>query len=262
MRLNAPKTKGMRMYTEVDGVKIRYITEGEGENVLLLHGWGGKLESFQPVFNALKQDFKVTAIDFPAHGESEEPPIPWDVDDFADFTVKLMGGLGIEKCHVAAHSFGGRVAIAMSTKHPELFGKLVLTGAAGLLPEPTAKSKLRKVAYNIFIKVANENMKDALRDRFSSADYKALASKKMKQTFVKVIGQDLRGRLPLIKSSTLLVWGSDDFETPLGYGQIMEKEIPDAGLVVFEGCGHYAYLERVGDFNKIVRHFLLPASAK
>lgn len=243
------------MHTEIDGLKVRYFTEGEGENLVLLHGWGGKVESFRPIFEALKKDFRVTVIDFPAHGESDKPKSDWDVDDYASFTIKLLQELEVFPCHVVAHSFGGRVAIVMAAKQPELFKKLVMTGAAGLLPRPTLKSRIRKSVYNVFMKLASQGLKDRLRDRFSSSDYKAL-SPDMKKTFVKVINQDLRPRLGQVKSPTLLIWGSNDQDTPLHYGQTMAEEIPDAGLVVFEGCGHFAYLERQGDFIKITRHFL------
>ena len=78
----------------------------------------------------------------------------------------------------------------------------------------------------------------------------------MRQTFNRVIGQDLTDKLPAIKASTLLVWGADDTETPLWMGQTMEKLIPDAGLVVWPGCGHFAYLDRYADFKKVAETFL------
>jgi len=244
------------MFITVDGVKIRYQMLGEGEDVLVLHGWGGKWESVAPIVNALCGDFRVTAIDFPAHGESGIPTGVWGVDEFADHTLKLIDALGIKKCHVVAHSFGVRVTIRMAAGRPELFGKLVFTGGAGLLPPQTLKSKIRGVAYNIFNSFATEELKDKLRDYFSSADYRALPTKQLKQIFVKVVNHDLREYLPKIQSPTLLIWGREDTATPLRDGQIMEKEIPNAGLVVFDGCGHFAYLERSADFNKITHHFL------
>jgi len=243
------------MVTQIDGIRARYETEGGGKDVVLLHGWGGRIESMRPVFDALKTGYRVTAVDFPAHGESGAIQGVWGVDEFADFTVKLLDKLKVFPCHVVAHSFGGRVALLAASQRPELFGKLVLTGCAGLLPKPTVKARLRRTAYAVFSRVANDALKNKLRDKFSSRDYKAL-SPGMKKTFVKVINQDLRGCLPQIRSSTLLIWGSEDQETPLSFGRIMEKEIPDAGLVVFEGAGHFAYLERAADFNRIVSHFL------
>ena len=67
----------------------------------------------------------------------------------------------------------------------------------------------------------------------------------MRPTFNRVIAQDLRGVLPRIKASTLLIWGTEDRDTPLWMGEVMAKEIPDAALVRLEGCGHFAYLGKV-----------------
>lgn len=78
----------------------------------------------------------------------------------------------------------------------------------------------------------------------------------MRKTFVKVISQDLRSCLKNIKASTLLVFGENDQDTPLWQGQIMEKEIPDAGLVVFEGDDHFAYLRQWPRFTQVVKAFL------
>ena len=79
----------------------------------------------------------------------------------------------------------------------------------------------------------------------------------MRQTFNKVISLDLTDRLEKIKAPTLLYWGAQDTETPLWMGQLMEEKIPDAGLVVEEGCGHFAYLEQNAKFLRIARSFLL-----
>ena len=78
----------------------------------------------------------------------------------------------------------------------------------------------------------------------------------MKKTFVKVVSEDLSPLLPRIQASTLLVWGEKDTETPLWMGQKMEKDIPDAGLVIFEGDDHFAYLHQWSRFVAIVRTFL------
>jgi pimeloyl-ACP methyl ester carboxylesterase len=88
-----------------------------------------------------------------------------------------------------------------------------------------------------------------------SKDYRALSGV-MRRTFVKVVNQDLRPVLRRISSPTLLVWGRDDTETPLYMGELMEKEIPDAGLVVLDGAGHFSYLDRFDRFTLILRSFL------
>ena len=78
----------------------------------------------------------------------------------------------------------------------------------------------------------------------------------MRKTFVKVINQDLLGLYEKFQPSTLLIWGSDDTETPLWMGQEMAKRIPDAGLVTLEGGSHFAYLEQIDSFTRIARQFL------
>jgi len=99
-----------------------------------------------------------------------------------------------------------------------------------------------------------------LRNRFGSQDYAKLDGV-MRETFVKVISQDLTPLLESIQAPTLLVWGRDDTETPLWMGEQMERSIPDAGLVVFEGRGHYAFLEEWKRFFLIAKQFLLEGTA-
>ena len=96
---------------------------------------------------------------------------------------------------------------------------------------------------------------EKLRKKYGSADYNALDAD-MRKTFVKVISEDLRPLLPKIHASTLLVWGEKDTATPLWMGQAMEREIPDAGLVLFENDDHFAYLHQWPRFVAVVRAFL------
>lgn len=78
----------------------------------------------------------------------------------------------------------------------------------------------------------------------------------MRAILSKVVNEDLTDRLPLIKVPTLLVWGENDTATPLRDAKIMEREIPDAGLVVFPGCGHYSFLENPRQFAAVLRSFI------
>jgi pimeloyl-ACP methyl ester carboxylesterase len=72
---------------------------------------------------------------------------------------------------------------------------------------------------------------------------------------VKVVNEDIGYMLGRVRASTLLVWGSEDDAVPLAHARTMESLIPDAGLVVFEGAGHFAYLDEPDRFCAIVRHF-------
>ena len=88
-----------------------------------------------------------------------------------------------------------------------------------------------------------------------SEDYKN-ANETMKEVFKNVINEDLTQYLPNIKSPTLLIWGDKDMETPIEDGRKMESLIPDSGLVVINGAGHFSYLENCGYFLVVVKKFL------
>lgn len=253
------------MYAEIDGIRVHYEMAGEGVPVLLLHGWGCSTKTMEPLLNFLSNGYKAVSIDFPGHGETDEPPEPWSVTEYAHLTRKLIETLGIAPCHVIAHSFGCRVAIYMASEWPELFGKLLLTGAAGLIPKRTIKYYVKVYTYKLGKRLAKIRILDRLlriserQKNAGSADYRAL-SDNMKGTFVRVVNQNLFDRLKRVRSETLLVWGSEDAETPLYFGKTMEREIPDSALVIFEGSGHYAFLEQFPRFCAVCKYFLEGAS--
>ena len=253
---------------EIMGVRSAYQIWGEnGSPVLLLHGWGCRGQMMAGVALALAEEHRVMAVDFPGFGESGRPPEPWGVPEYAAWLRELMKETGFTGAAAIGHSFGCRVAAWAQSEWPETFAKMVMTGAAGLRAEPDENAKKRAEAYrkkrriaeNIkkigFLKGIGEKAEEALRQRYGSADYNAL-DPEMRKTFVKVVNLDLRDRYPKIGVPTLLIWGENDTETPLWMGQEMEKLIPDAGLVLFEGGSHFAYLEQAARFNLIVQNFL------
>ena len=96
---------------------------------------------------------------------------------------------------------------------------------------------------------------DAMRARAGSSDY-AGASRMMRAILSKVVNEDLTDRLALIKVPTLLVWGENDTATPLRDAKLMNRLIPDSGLVSFPGCGHYSFLDNPVQFRAVLQSFL------
>jgi pimeloyl-ACP methyl ester carboxylesterase len=139
---------------------------------------------------------------------------------------------------------------------------MALADSAGIRGKPSVSGQIRlktfRAVQNILRTIGMNTQADRLRDRYTekygSADYKAVQGV-MRETFVKVVNQDLLPYAAQIKSSTLLFWGDQDADTPLSHGQLLEKTIPDAGLVVWEGAGHYSYLERLADTARVTDHF-------
>lgn len=256
------------MIMTVCGADIHYELSGSGSRrVVLLHGWGCTGKLMKCVSNALEPDMQVLSLDFPGHGESGRPPEPWGVPEYAGATLELLKKLNFLPCSVIAHSFGARVTIYLASEDSTLFEKLVLTGAAGIRKPQTEEGKKRSEEYKRLKGMAEsvkklkifgslpDRWEDQLRKKYGSADYNAL-DEEMRKTFVKVINLDLSDRLSRIQQPTLLLWGDKDTETPLWMGQQMEKEIPDAGLVVLQGGTHFAWAEQSARFNTIVHHFL------
>jgi pimeloyl-ACP methyl ester carboxylesterase len=250
------------------GADVYVQQQGTGKNLLLLHGWGGKCESWAHVLRDLQQDFAMTALDFPGQGgRSSDPPEPWDVSAYAEMTFQVLKELGIARTSIVAHSFGGRVSLVLAAEHPELVDKMVLTGVPGLRVPPTPKQKLRSCLYKGLKALAECGMtrkllgeervhsfRCRLQERFGSRDYRAL-SPEMRKTFSKVVSQDLSGYLERIAAPTLLFWGTKDTAAPLWMGQEMARRIPDAGLVVRE-AGHFAHEEWYTDFLAVLKYFL------
>ena len=256
------------MIKEINGVSVCYSRSGQqGGKVLLLHGWGCDSGMMNPIEEALKGEHEVFSLDFPGHGKSGRPPEPWGVPEYAECLLHLLKETGFYPCDVIAHSFGCRVATWIATEYPELFRKMIFTGAAGIRPKQSEEAKKRSEQYRKLKKAAEKigklplmssaarRMQDMLRQKYGSRDYNAL-DEEMRKTFVKVITLDLTDRYDKIRQSTLLIWGDADTETPLWMAKEMEKRIPDCGLVLLEGGTHFAFLEQRDRFNTIARFFL------
>ncbi len=253
------------MEINVSGIRTNYEITGRGEPVLLLHGWGAQIESFAPVIFALEKYRKVIALDLPGFGKSGFPPAPWTVADYMAFTLAFMDAAGLEKTDVLCHSFGGRVMILLAARHPERVGKIVFVDSAGVRPKRTLKYYAKVYSYKLAKRIAKSRGLSTFFKFFGldaqkkvksagSQDYKNLPEE-MKKTFINVVNEDLSPYLKEIKSPSLLIWGEDDTETPPSYGQKMEREIADAGLVVLSGAGHFSYLDRFPQFIAVVNSF-------
>ena len=253
------------MNVVIDGLNIHYLKEGNGENVLVLQGWGTEIELYSAVIAQLSKKYTVYAPDFAGFGKSDEPPEPWSIDDYADFVIKFCKETGIDGAILFGHSFGCRVIIKLLSREscPVKVERVILTGAAGIKPVQSESAKKKASAYQRgkaflstpVMKKLFPNALERLRSKHGSADYRA-ASPMMRQVLVKTVNEDLSHLLPLVKQEVLLIWGRNDDATPIADGERMEKEMPDAGLAVIENAGHFAFIEQQNLFLRIVSSFL------
>ncbi|MCL1976297.1 MAG: alpha/beta hydrolase [Firmicutes bacterium] len=244
----------------IQGLKTAYDVAGKGEPLLLLHGWGVERSVFAPLQQHFASYMQVWSVDFPGFGESDEPPFVWGVEDYATFIQDFCLAMEIQNPSILGHSFGGRVAIVLGSRG---FGaKLVLADSAGLRPKRSLSYYFRVYSFKVIKKALSlpglKHWRDAALatwlKRHSSGDY-AKAQGVMRNIFVKVVNEDLQPLLLHINIPTLLMWGENDCDTPLSDGKKMEKLIPDSGLVLFKGAGHYPFLEQSSYFYRVLESF-------
>lgn len=259
-RLPVPRS----VTVEVDHLPVHYVDVGAGTPVVLLHGWGGQITSFGPIPSILAPRFRVVAVDLPGFGSTPLPAEAWGTFDYARFLASFLQKCDLAPCTLVGHSFGGRVSLALAARHPGLVNKLVLVDSAGIVPPRGPRYYLRVAAVKTARRVLSLPVLDRIREPvlaylyrvIGSSDYNAAQDPVLRATLVKVVNEDLRWLLPEIKAPTLLIWGDRDLDTPLNDGRLMERMIPDAGLVVFEGAGHFSYLDRLDDFCRVLTYFV------
>ena len=251
--------------TVINGIKTSYLDCGEGSLVFMLHGWGSKKELFSNIIEPVSTKYRVIAPDFPGMGETNEPPEVWALDNFVEWTLEFIKSFNPEKVILLGHSFGGRVVIKIASMSdlPFEIDKIILTGSAGIMPKRDLSYKIKVGSYKLAkkflllppVKALFPDALSNMQKKKGSADYNS-ASPVMRGCLVKVVNEDLQSYLPKIKQSTLLIWGTADDATPLSDGELMEKLIPDAGLVKLNGAGHYSWLNDPFTFIAVLKSFL------
>lgn len=215
-----------------------------------MHGYLSSKEAFTAQINYFSQFYKVTAIDFLGFGKSGALTKPFSVDDYAEWTKEVLSRLGVKKAHVVAHSFGCRVAVKIASKDGDFFDKIVLTGPAGILVNRGFSYRMKVKTYRLIRRFAP---KFAER-RFGSAEYRALPPI-MKESYKKIVNEDLRLCASQIENETLILEGEKDTTTTLAEAKIYQNCLKRATLKVIDG-GHFAFAEHPLVFNLNVEEFL------
>lgn len=246
---------------ELSGLKVRMEVTGQGAPLILMHGWGCNHTTVRSIASTAALTHTVYNIDFPGFGGSQEPPEVWGVEDYTRLIEELVQKEALDAPVLVGHSFGGRVAILYASRNP--VDKVVLVDAAGIKPRRSLNYYIKVYSFKagkkfwqlVLGKEKAEKRIDKMRARRGSSDY-AGASPRMRAILSKVVNEDLKDRLPLIKAPTLLIWGEDDKATPLADAKLMNRLLPDSGLVSFPGCGHYSFLDNPGQFRAVLSSFL------
>ena len=224
----------------------------ENKQILFLHGYLSNGKSFNRQIPYFSREFEVFCPDMKGFGENLGMEKPYSLDDYILDMQEYMYKNGIKKPHVIAHSFGGRLVIKSAATNPELFNKIVLTGAAGLKPKNTLKKRVSHLAFNLLKKfIPKEKLTS-----FYSKDYLSLDGV-MKESFKLIISETLDDKLDYITNPTLIINGAQDKETPPYMAKKLNAGIKNSKLIFLEGAGHFAFIDKSIKFNTEVREFLL-----
>ncbi len=251
------------MNININGLNIEYTDTGTGTPVLLLHGWGSSFDVYKGIIYALADRCRLVAVNFPGCGGSDTMSQPWTLEDYCNFVLDFMKAVNLENPIMIGHSHGGRVTLKMAAEKQVNPPKIVLLDSAGLIPKKSIKQKMRAKSFKTIkrvltlpvIKNYSGDLLDKARKHYGSADYNA-APEVLRKTLVSLVNTDLRDIIHNISCPTLLIWGDNDTATPLSDAKIIESLIPDAGLCVLEGTGHYSFCEKPYQAHKILQSFI------
>ena len=133
-----------------------FVEKGEGETVLLLHGWGGSNVSMLGLMNKMQDNYRVIALDLWGFGKSQTPNKETTIYDYAVWVVEFLDMLDITKAHIVGHSFGGRIGVILGSMFPEKVKTLTLIDSAGLATKKSKKQKKQEEEYKK-LKIEVEN---------------------------------------------------------------------------------------------------------
>ncbi len=249
------------MQAVVDNLLTNYNRSGKGKVVVVLHGWGDDSRSWKNFAAALDQKYDVLICDLPGFGGSESPKSAWGLDDYSSFVAHLLNKLGIKKVYaVIGHSNGGAIAIrgvARGVLKPE---KMILIASAGIRGEYKGRVKALRMmtkAGKLLAAPLPKSLKQKVRRQvYSSVGSDMLVAEHLQETFKKIITDDVRNDASSLVVPTLLLYGEDDDQAPLAYGQTFTQLIKRSTLKTFPNSGHFLQIERPTEIIKAVMDFL------
>lgn len=242
------------MLLHIKDTDVNYIRYGnaEGQTLVFLHGWGQNIQMMKPVADPFEEKFDLIILDLPGYGQSTEPKYPWTVEDYVECIKDLLDTLKVKNPTLIGHSFGGKISLLYASKY--LVNQLILFGSP--YKKEIEKLSLKTKTLKALKKVPGINKFESFaKKHIGSEDYRK-ASKVMREILVLTVNLDITEEVKKITAPTLIIWGSLDEAVDVQRAHELEQLIPDAGLVVYENCTHYAYLENLNQTIQVLNSFL------
>jgi pimeloyl-ACP methyl ester carboxylesterase len=248
------------MQVVVDGLLTNYSKNGQGKTVICLHGWGTSSSTFVELQKSLP-NYTLLAPDLPGFGGSEAPRETWGLDNYAKFVSAWLKKVNQDEIYaVIGHSNGGAVAIKAISEDIIKPQKLVLLASAGIRGRQKVRKTLLKAVAKTG-KVAMTPLPKTTKRKLRAKFYKKIGSdllvvEGMEETFKKTVAEDVQNSAGKLRLPTLLVYGENDEQTPLEYGEILHKKIDGSRLEKLPKTGHFLLQEKPEEVSKLTKDFL------
>lgn len=256
------------MRAQVNGIELRYEMQGDGPDVILTHGMGGRLEVWDGTARELAKRYRVTTWDVRGFGESSKPPGPVTPEDWAADLRGLMDQIGIDKAAQIGHSMGGVIVQCFALDYPARTRALIPMGTSSEVNE-----KARERWARMADKIEKEGLQAVIGDRgslaFSDAYTRAHPAEVAEYTSQRLrndgpayaaagraVSSNYTAELARIACPTLVIAGADDKVAPPGGSVIMSRQIPGARLEIIENCGHTMTMEQFPTLIALLKDFL------
>jgi len=229
--------------------------------LLILHGWGSCAERWEKVKKILvQQGLKVIIPNLPGFGKAQPPSQPWSVDDYVEWVKELSEKNNLSQFFLLGHSFGGRIAIKFAIKYPQKISGLILSGVPAIKEKLNIKLHTARALakfssrfsflpfYNFFRKIFYQYL-------LRNTDYLQVEGM-MKETYKRIIAEDLSPYLSQIKLKTLILWGERDDFVSAKLAPLIKDKIPNSKLIIFPKLRHSLHREIPENLAEIIIKFL------
>lgn len=249
------------MQVIVDGMLTHYERLGKGSVVLILPGWADTSQSWLGIQKALSAHYDVVVLDIPGFGGSQPPAEAWGLNEYADFVQKFLHKVSLDEVYsVIGHSNGGAIAMRGISSSKISAKRLVLVASAGIRnQQKNQRNALRLLAKTGKVLVAPlpGSIKQKLRSRlYQTIGSDMLVAEHMLESFKLIVADDVQRDAAAIKMPTLLIYGDNDSETPLGYGQKYLELIQNSRLEIIAGGGHFLHTKNTDEVVGLSQEFL------
>ncbi len=278
--LKVKYAKAPSSFVALDGMNVHFRDEGNTHDsipIVLIHGTGSSLHTFNDWANELKQGYRVIRMDLPAYGLTGPfPKNDYSIDNYVHFIKNFLTALGIEKCVLGGNSLGGNIAWNFVTQYPEMVQKLILIDAAGYpkksISEPIAfklsrmpviKHAFKFITPYSVVKKSVENVytdKSKVTEELVNRYFELTLREGNRQAFIdrikSVNDTTAYQKIKSIKKPSLILWGSQDYLIPIENAHRFHKDLNNSSLVILENVGHVPMEESPNESVAAVISFL------